>query len=106
MAKTKQPKKKTRTKSSDWFGRVMSPVLKSLRKSRSLSQRELSELTGSVVDDRTLSNFESGTEPRLTDYLALCAALGVHPLDILPPALKRAIEKHNPASIAATVLST
>lgn len=54
------------------------------RLDKGLSQRDLSELTGGLVDQTTISRLEAGQSPRPRTRIALARALGVPHFDLFP----------------------
>lgn len=63
---------------------VLATHLKRLRKSRGLNQAALAEAVGCEVN--TISRYENGANtPTIDHVLKLAEALGVHPMELLPP---------------------
>lgn len=70
---------KTRT-----FAAQIGASLARARIAAGLSQRQVADRTGGMLTPNLISLYESGTEPRLSRFLAVCLAIGVHPIDVLP----------------------
>lgn len=87
---------------SAWFKRELAGIIKNLRGEIG-SQQDFCDRTGMAIHPRMMGNHENGTEPRLSTYLIMCAALGVNPFDMLSPVLREAIAQGDAKGVAAIV---
>lgn len=68
----------------DMFKNLLGSRIKRLRKNKGMNQAELAEATG--VEINTISRYETGANaPSIEQLLNLAEALGVSPMEILPP---------------------
>ena len=68
----------------DTFRHLLGSKIKLLRKSKGMNQADLAEATG--VEINTISRYETGGfAPSIEQLLNLAKALGVSPMEILPP---------------------
>ncbi|MNF76916.1 transcriptional repressor DicA [compost metagenome] len=68
----------------DTIRHLMATRLKHLRKSKGFKQAELAEVMGCEIN--TISRYETGANtPSIDQLLRLAEALGVSPMEILPP---------------------
>ena len=60
----------------------LATYIRSRRKNIGLTQKELAEKAG--VSTNTVARWERGeTEPSFSDFLRVCVALGINPLDFM-----------------------
>lgn len=83
------------------FALALGANLKTARGERSFI--DISEASGGYVHPRMVQNYEDGTEPRLSTFLVLAAALGVAPTDLIPPSVVAASEARSPAELVRII---